>query len=80
MGTDQIHTTTTNNPKIFILKLLSGWINTGKQKQKQFQDSALCPSCSLEEEDIQHMLTCPHNSTKEIQDQFKKKLQKYKMI
>eukprot|EP00957_Ditylum_brightwellii_P123894 9444308-Ditylum_brightwellii.AAC.1 len=48
--------------QIQLIKFMHNWFNTGKQKQKFYEDTITdCPICCAEKETWTHMFSCPHD-------------------
>ena len=68
--------TLTTREHLRIMKLLNGWLNTGKQKGL-FGQIKECPCCGAEEETTTHMFQCRETTMKEVQATAFKTLKKY---
>ena len=60
-----------------IMKLMNGWLNTGRQKKHFHGHSAECPSCGIAEETQIHMYQCSNVPRRETRDEAFKLLEKY---
>ena len=62
--------------KIFITKWISGFTSSGSHMVKlKLRQHAKCPGCPHQNEDLQHILTCPHPDTTSLRQSLLKEME-----